>query len=274
MFGRKFTERMAAGKQRAMDLRHRGLATGQHPSWAALAKARRQAERQDRDTENEGASMSGDLAKYNAAKQALAEAYRIDEVKDIRDKAVAMRMYAMQAKDRVLIDQATEIRLRAERRAGQLLKEMGKNKGAVPGKTGVKARPLLDATPKLSDLGINKSQSSRWQKLADIGEDEFEGVVTRAQQKAGAAVDHAQQPKPKPKPRPEQPKPKHPGTNGGDPITTCLAQVRPILRAAILTMDAEKRLVLADELRKAVRTMIAETTARDADADHWAETAH
>jgi hypothetical protein len=132
--------------------------------------------------------MSTDLVKYNAAKKALAEAYSIDEVKDIRDKAVAMRMYAMQAKDRVLIDQATEIRLRAERRAGELLKDVEKNGGAVPGKTGRKARPVLDTTPKLSDLGVNKSQSSRWQKLAAIPDGDFEEVVNHARQKAATAV--------------------------------------------------------------------------------------
>jgi hypothetical protein len=221
--------------------------------------------------------MSANLSKYNAAKRALAEARRIDEVKDIRDKAVAMRMYALQAKDRVLIDQATEIRLRAERRAGQLLKEMEKNAGSRgSGSNQHKVRSHDATAPKLSDLGINKSQSSRWQKLADIDDKEFEGVVTHAQHKASAAVDHAQQPKPKPKPKPkpEQPKRKQPGANSGDPIAACLAEVTPVIRAAIVKMDAERRLVFLDELRKAIRTIVTEVTAQDADTDHWTETAH
>jgi hypothetical protein len=133
--------------------------------------------------------MSGDLIKYNATKRALAEAHRVDEVKDIHDKAVALRTYAMQAKDRVLIDQAKEIRLRAERRAGELLRDMEKNKGAVPGKTGRKGKPVLDNTPKLSDLNINKSQSSRWQQLANLSNDTFEELVVRAQQTACASID-------------------------------------------------------------------------------------
>jgi hypothetical protein len=57
--------------------------------------------------------------------------------------------------------------MRAERRAGELLREMEKNKGAKPGKTGRKARPALDTRPKLADIGVTKTQSSRWQKLAD-----------------------------------------------------------------------------------------------------------
>jgi hypothetical protein len=64
------------------------------------------------------------------------------------------------------------VRLRAEIRAGELLAEMQKNKGTcaqlrgdIP-VGGSAPRPPTDTAPKLSDLVLTKSQSSRWQQLA------------------------------------------------------------------------------------------------------------
>src|SRR5262245_23229152 len=118
--------------------------------------------------------MASELIHYDAARKALAQARRIDEVKNIRDKACAMETYARLAKDREIMQNAIEIRKRAEMRAGELLVEMTKNKGARgagPGrgkKAVTRSDRLLDATPKLSDLGISKMESSRWQKLAKL----------------------------------------------------------------------------------------------------------
>ena len=112
------------------------------------------------------------LVLYDAACRAIAETKRVDEVKLIRDKWVAFQKYAEQAKDRTLIEGATDIRMRAEIRLGELLREMEKNKGARAGgkKDGPRGRFVKprDTTPRLSDLGITKGQSSRWQALAAL----------------------------------------------------------------------------------------------------------
>lgn len=111
-----------------------------------------------------------DLVLVSSAKQALVQASTIDEVKDVIDKAEAIRLYFRKAADGLEIqNQAAEIKLRAERRAGELLCEISRYQ-----RGGDRRSKSRDGTLKLSDLKINKNQSSRWQKLAGLDEDTFE----------------------------------------------------------------------------------------------------
>lgn len=112
-----------------------------------------------------------ELVKYDSMCRAIAEAYAVDEVKDIRDKSIALEAYFKQAKNTEAERKACEIRLRAERKAGELLKKSEKAKGARgnPGGQGATVvRSQDDTAQTLAEMGISKSQSAKWQQLADI----------------------------------------------------------------------------------------------------------
>jgi hypothetical protein len=51
------------------------------------------------------------------------------------------------------------------------------SRGGRPPKTGSAARPVSDQVGSLKQLGITKTQSSQWQKLAKIPDDEFEELL-------------------------------------------------------------------------------------------------
>lgn len=129
-----------------------------------------------------------ELVRYDAACKALAEARSVDEVRDLRDKSEAVRIYARQAKNKQLEIDAAEIRLRAERRLGELLAAAPKNQGAATegiGKRGAKGEPRYDQPPTLRDLGIDKKLSARAQKLAAVPEREFESQMADWRERVG-----------------------------------------------------------------------------------------
>lgn len=128
------------------------------------------------------------LVRYEAACRAVAEAKSIDEAKDFRDKAEAMRAYARQAKNKQLELDAAEIRIRAERRLGELIaaqREAGLmatgTKGQLVGKDasgGFVCNPPEEKPITLAEAGIDKNLADRARKYAAIPEEEFNATLT------------------------------------------------------------------------------------------------
>jgi hypothetical protein len=134
------------------------------------------------------------LVKYDAAKLAIAEAKSVDEAKEICDVAEAMKAYARMSKDRQMEIDASEIRIRAERRLGEMIAEQKRTVGLNPGVRtqgggdgagGAMQEPPADR-PTLADAGIDKKLSSRSQQIAAIPEADFENTLAehREQQQA------------------------------------------------------------------------------------------
>ncbi len=141
--------------------------------------------------------MTGNLTIYDHACHALAEAARVDEVIGVRDQAERMKLYAMQAKDRTMLANATEIHMRATRKLGEMLiaaKEAGQLGEGRPKKrkpseeNGSAEEPFIRVT--LEDAGISKKLSMNAQQSASISEMAFEAMVENTRQRiaAGAAA--------------------------------------------------------------------------------------
>ena len=114
-----------------------------------------------------GGNSVHELALLDQAGQALAEAQSFDQIKEIRDKAEAVRKYAQSASLGLNIqNRAAEVKLRAERQAGKLLSQMTLRGGDRRSKS-------HSDRLKLDDLGISRNQSTRWQMQARVPENVF-----------------------------------------------------------------------------------------------------
>jgi len=119
------------------------------------------------------------LVKIEQARQALVEAATIQEVHHLIGMARAVAIYTKQVKgSEKVIEKATEIRIRGERRLGEMLASQEKSKGAL--KRGPVVKKMNHGNPTLKDLGVTKAESSRAQKLASMPEEEFEEVIATA----------------------------------------------------------------------------------------------
>jgi len=128
------------------------------------------------------------LARITEARHALAAASTLQDVVQMRDQAEAFRrcIEAVGGSKQVA-DAAGELKLRAERKAGEMLAAMEKNPGGGDQSTGNGVLPV----PSLDDLGIDKMQSSRWQREAKVSEEEFEAYLEKCRADPKAEVTQA-----------------------------------------------------------------------------------
>ena len=145
-----------------------------------------------------------DLVRYDTMVNAIAECARVDEVKDIRDKAAALEAYYRQARNLEAERQAANVRLRAERRAGELLKELARaepEQRSVNGRAGNNVNgddeiksPYASA---LSDSGMSRQTAHQYQAQANVPEQEFNAVLEGPSKPSRAAIIRQAKPEPK-----------------------------------------------------------------------------
>lgn len=136
-------------------------------------------------------SQPAELVKLSEATRLLAECATIDEAKHIHDLAEGARIYAkMSGQALAAQNSASEIKLRAERRMGDMLKEMDLRPGRRwPSDNSTHMGTIKN--PTLSDLDISKKQSSRFQQVASIPDPDFEQYLAETKEDEAGEVTSA-----------------------------------------------------------------------------------
>ena len=125
--------------------------------------------------------MTTDLIKLDQANQMLAEIHTIDDAKELIDLAEAMRVYARQV-DLGFSAQnhAAEVKIRAQRKGGQLLRDMDKNAGGRPAENRLEPPTGFDQPLTYADMGIEKHAAYNWQTIAKFPAGDFETHIAKA----------------------------------------------------------------------------------------------
>lgn len=131
------------------------------------------------------------LAQYSAARAALAEATRVEQILPLRQQMAHIKLHARHVQDRELLADATEIQIRAERRLGELLLEAERSGFMRPGRP--KIRDINPAEVEgftLKDIGVSHKLSATAQQKASLSEQAVEAMIasTRDRIIAGRAM--------------------------------------------------------------------------------------
>ena len=114
---------------------------------------------------------SNELMQLSHLDTMLARATRIDEITEVRARAEAMRTYAVHIKaSREICQEYAMARIRAERKAGQVLSELD-----MHGNNQHKRKSSNKMS--LKDYDITASDSHIWQTIASLPDEKFEKIM-------------------------------------------------------------------------------------------------
>lgn len=130
------------------------------------------------------------LVRYDAMLLAIEQCHKIDEIKELHDKSLALELYAKVAMNTDAERKAVEIRIRAERRAGELMKTMGRS---ICGGAGGDVHAALAGTPSdyrqtIDRAGIPPRTAQRWQELAEVPKERFESHLAADDKPSSRAI--------------------------------------------------------------------------------------
>jgi len=120
--------------------------------------------------------MTTEIIAYDAMIKAINTCESVYEAKDIGDKARALQRYFKQSRNFDAENKAASVRVRADRRCGQLLAKAEKSKGGRPKNSGGARRSSFGQTKK--QAGITDTQAKDFQKLAKIPDKKFEAALS------------------------------------------------------------------------------------------------
>lgn len=136
--------------------------------------------------------MTDSLARIDQARQMLDLAVTLDDIKAVRDMATAAETYARAAKLGLQAqNSAATIKVRAERKAGELLRELERKPGE---RTDATSSDVVTGSPYRATLdaaAITYQEAHRWQTLATIPEDELEATIAETTAEGRELTTHA-----------------------------------------------------------------------------------
>lgn len=127
------------------------------------------------DQPAELAIRESDLLAIEKVAEALERCVAFDEFRDVRDTATLMRLFLRERKASLASqNRAAEVRLRAERRMGEILRALKIRRGRKS-----EADPV-DVNPALSEIQVTEKESSVWQRLSKLDPAVFEKRIALA----------------------------------------------------------------------------------------------